>query len=57
MKLKIYDAYDCVSDPKYVMAARIAIVDKDGNEQTVVSCPEGYDIKISRAFIDELITD
>lgn len=54
MKIKVYNAYDCVSDPDYVMAARIAVVDEEGNEHTVISGAQGYDIEISRAFIEEL---
>lgn len=54
MKIKVYDAYDCVSDPDCVMAASIAVVDGNDNERTVISCPQGYDIKILKSFLDEL---
>jgi len=57
MKIKIFDAYGCVSDPDYIMAAYIAVMDEDGNDHMVVSCPQGYDIKISRTFIEKLQKD
>ena len=52
--IKVYDSYDCADDPDYVMATRIAIAEEK-KETTVVCCPEGYDIKISRKFLNALL--